>query len=416
VTRRKAKQAERQAAQHVAQERPDAPVSASDMVRERFQELAEPVRKSLEKPVEHASRMTTWVMNLRLYRVTRRFIMSDGNLLSAGMSYRAIFAVFAALWVGFSIIGFWLRGSPRLLNAVVDLINQVVPGLIGPRGVISEQALLDVGVTLGWTGVVAAISLLWTASSWLNATRRAVRAMFDLSKFRLNFFVARLGDFALAIGFGVVLVIAAGLSVASANFLSTLLTWFGIESTSLWSGALSACVSFVIVCALNVLALGTMFRVLSRVAIPWRALFVGSLLGGVSLSVLSTLSGLVLGGTSRNPLLAYFAVFFGLLIWFNLVCRVILLSASWIAVGMFDRGISPRRLTPEQLELERAAEERNARILVAEADVDHAAVEYASARGFKRMRARRRLARAQATLAEFTIDTDGAGDGGARRE
>jgi membrane protein len=149
-----------------------------------------------------------------------------------------------------------------------------------------------------------------------------------------------------------------------------------------------------------------MFRVLSRVAIPWRSLIVGSALGGISLSVLSTISGLVLGGASRNPLLASFTVFFGLLIWFNLVCRVILLSASWIAVGMSDRGISPRRLTPEQLELERAAEERAARILVAEADVQHAESEVARARGITRMLARRRLARAQATLAEFAEDTE----------
>jgi membrane protein len=28
----------------------------------------------------------------------------------------------------------------------------------------------------------------------------------------------------------------------------------------------------------------------------------------------------------------------GLLVWFNLICRIILLSASWIAVGMADMG------------------------------------------------------------------------------
>jgi membrane protein len=389
-----------------AAEPTDATESAPGTVRERMQELAEPMRKSLERPVEQVSRYSTWVQSLRIYRVVRRFVANDGNLLSAGMSYRAMFAIFAALWVGFAVTGLWLQGSPRLLHALVDIINQAVPGLIGPDGVVPEDVLLGIGATLGWTTLAAAIGLLWTATSWLNATRRAVRAMFDLRLVRINLVVARLGDFGLALGFGVVLVIAAGLSVASANILNTLLDWFGIQSTSFWSQASVACVTFVIVSAMDVLALGTMFRVLSRVAIPWRSLIVGSALGGISLSVLSTISGLVLGGASRNPLLASFTVFFGLLIWFNLVCRVILLSASWIAVGMSDRGISPRRLTPEQLELERAAEERAARILVAEADVQHAESEVARARGITRMLARRRLARAQATLAEFAEDTE----------
>jgi membrane protein len=408
VSGRKARTpAPRRPGQHEPPERQaqqDARQTASGSVRERVQELAEPVRKSLERPVEHVSRYSAWVQSLRVYRVVRRFIVNDGNLLSAGMSYRAIFAIFAALWVGFSITGFWLQGSPRLLRALVDIINQAVPGLIGPDGVVPQEVLLQIGATLGWTTLAAAVGLLWTATSWLNATRRAVRAMFDLRLVRINVVVARLGDFGLAIGFGIVLVIAAGVSVASANILTTILDWFGIQSTSFWSRAAVTVASFVIVSALNVVALGTMFRVLSRVAIPWRALLAGSVLGGVSLAVLSTISGLVLGGTSRNPLLASFTVFFGLLIWFNLVCRVILLSASWIAVGMTDMGVSARRLTPEQLQLERAAQEHSARMLVAEVDVERAAAELAHARGVGRMLARRRLARARAKRAELAAD------------
>lgn len=39
------------------------------------------------------------------------------------------------------------------------------------------------------------------------------------------------------------------------------------------------------------------------------------------------------GGTVGNPLLASFALLVGVLIWFNFICRVLFLTASWIATG-----------------------------------------------------------------------------------
>ena len=59
----------------------------------------------------------------------------------------------------------------------------------------------------------------------------------------------------------------------------------------------------------------------------------------LALGILKVLGSTLLGGASRNPLLASFAVIIGLLIWFNLVCQVILLTASWIATGMADDGL-----------------------------------------------------------------------------
>ena len=58
------------------------------------------------------------------------------------MSYQAVFAIFAALWVGFGMFGAWLRSRPDLLQGLVDQINRLVPGLLGDDGV----AELDKGI------------------------------------------------------------------------------------------------------------------------------------------------------------------------------------------------------------------------------------------------------------------------------
>ncbi|TAM71868.1 MAG: YihY/virulence factor BrkB family protein [Microbacteriaceae bacterium] len=371
---------------------------------EQLDRLAAPVRETMQENVARASVVMQWVNRLRVYRVVLRFTSRDGNLLAAGMSYRAIFAIFAAMWLGFSIAGFWLAGNSAIEGAIISLIDQVVPGLVGPGGAISEAELEALGSTLGWTGVVAGVGLLWTATSWLNAIRLSVRVMFDLGSVKVNFVLARLGDAALALSFGVILVIAATLSLASTNILTTLLTWIGINSDSFWSEGAAGLASFVIVAALNVLVLAVMFRLLSRVAIPLRALLVGATLGGLSLSVLSTAAGFLFSGTGNNPLLASFAVFFGLLLWFNLVARVILLAASWIAVGMSDRGISPRALTAEQRERERALEDHQARPRAAEGSVTVAQDAYEKARGIGRILAGRRLTKAHAHLGAIAAE------------
>ena len=44
----------------------------------------------------------------------------------------------------------------------------------------------------------------------------------------------------------------------------------------------------------------------------------------------------------ENPLLDSFALFIGVLLWFNFVCRVLLLTAAWIATGVDSRlGLPP---------------------------------------------------------------------------
>ena len=114
-----------------------------------------------------------------------------------------------------------------------------------------------------------------------------------------------------------------------------------------------------VVFVIDTLALATLFRFLSGAAMPWRRMWIGSLLGSAALSVLQLLGGLVITGAGKNPLLATFAVFIALLLWFRLTGIVILVAASWIAVEAFDAHESLRLVTPEQLvEEERAREQR----------------------------------------------------------
>jgi membrane protein len=277
------------------------------------------------------------IQALKLVRAFANFSQNDGDLLAAGMSYQSLFAIFAAIWVGFSAAGIWLASTPLLLRQLIAIINQTIPGLIERGGAIDPRTL-QLGSTFGWTGAIAAIGLLLTAIGWLDSTRLAVRAMFGLPHDTTNFLLQKARDLGLGLAFGVVLIVSALLSIASTQALTFLFGLIGVSDDSVWTVLAARVVGLLVAVLLYLVVLAAMFRILSRVPIPWRTLVVGSLIGSVALAALSTLGGVLLGGAGNNPLLAAFAVVVGLLVWFNLICRIILLSASWIAVGMADMG------------------------------------------------------------------------------
>jgi membrane protein len=84
----------------------------------------------------------------------------------------------------------------------------------------------------------------------------------------------------------------------------------------------------------DVLILMAIHRILAEVQVPKMRLLTGCALGAAALLGLKVLGAELLGSASTNPLLASFAVLIGLLIWFNFICRVLLLTAAWIATGI----------------------------------------------------------------------------------
>ena len=63
-------------------------------------ESAPPAAKSEPNPVQ---RLIARVQKLKVVRMLVRYQERRGPILAAGLSYQSIFAVFAGLWLGFSV-------------------------------------------------------------------------------------------------------------------------------------------------------------------------------------------------------------------------------------------------------------------------------------------------------------------------
>ncbi len=284
-----------------------------------------------------AVRWLQWLRELKPVRVLQNYSQNGGPLLAAGLSFHSIFAAFAALWVAFSAGGLLLEAEPTLRDAVFQFINRAVPGLIdtGAGGAIKRSALLEAQV-LSWTGAVALGGLLVTTLGWLASSRAAIRTIFSLDRPQTNVFILRLQDIGLAIGFGLAVLVSAGLTLVGTQALGLFRPYLNSTSAEIAARVVGLGVMFVFDAAV----LMSLFRVLAGIRIPFRRLIGGVLIGAAGLAVLKILGSRLLVGAGRNPLLASFAVIIGLMIWFNLISQVTLIAASWIAVGARDDGVA----------------------------------------------------------------------------
>ncbi|WP_194763545.1 YihY/virulence factor BrkB family protein [Microbacterium sp. UFMG61] len=329
--------------------------------------------RRLDAAVERATALTQRTLGLFPVRVWRHFLQHNGFLLAAGVSYQALFAIFAAIYLAFAIAGLWLGGSTAAVDGMIDIINSYIPNLIQEEGgVFTPQQVQEIAVSttglLSITGLIALGTVIWTAIGWVTFSRRATRDIFGLPPDRRSYVILKARDLLAALIFGVSLLAGSLLSSASAVALSWILSLLG------WGSALDGLTSIrigtvLVSFALLSAALAAMVRFLTGTSLEWRTIWPGALLGGGAMTILQFGAGFLLSYTPSNPLLATFAIFIGLLLWFRVNGVVMLVASSWIAVAAQDRDLPLQSLTEAE---RRIAEHRTlvqaARIRVREAE------------------------------------------------
>lgn len=318
-------------------------------------------------PSGRARQAGSRVVGSRPTRVLARHLTSKGPLLAAGLTYQALFALFAALWVGFSVAGFVVSGDELLRDELIVFIRSAVPGLIQDAdgtGVVDPELLLDASV-FGWTGAVALVGLLASSVTLLGSMRDCVRIVFRAPQpvTPLGRLIVR--DLGLGLAFGAAVVVSATLSLLSTSAVSGLLAGAGVPVRSVLGETTQRVVGVLLVFVFETAVLAVLFRVLAGLHIPFRRLISGAVIGAAGFVSLTLVGGVVLRATGSNPLVASFAAIVGLLIVINLLCQVLLLSAGWIAVGMDDLGVhaDPHQEAERlrRLEEDRLAEEARGR-------------------------------------------------------
>lgn len=270
-----------------------------------------------------------------VYRTWQHHSQRRGAVLASGMAYAGLFSVFGALATGFTVFALVLGRSTDLYAQVVSAVDEALPGLldVGPDGgAVSPDDLVS-STALSWAGLLAFVTTLVAGLGWLDAAREGIRTMFDVGMLQGNIVVKKLRDLGVLATLGLVLVLSAVLSLAVGAAAEELLQVVGLDGSGVATVFLQL-VSVLVVLVIDCLVFTVLFRLLSGLDLSWSELRAGVIIGAVGLGILKRAAGLLLGQAgSGNPLLATGAVLVGLLVWLNLVSRLTLLAASFVATS-----------------------------------------------------------------------------------
>ncbi|MDO4241905.1 MAG: hypothetical protein Q4C71_05175, partial [Microbacteriaceae bacterium] len=131
-------------------------------IREQAKQVLDLRKKKAEydKPLGRLQLLLARLQRTHLMRANTHLSQQNGTLLAAGMSFQALFGVFAGLFCGFAVFGRIIASNPDLLHTLNDQLATMLPGAVGENGPINLEKLLDLQI-LNWTGVIAAVSLLF---------------------------------------------------------------------------------------------------------------------------------------------------------------------------------------------------------------------------------------------------------------
>lgn len=276
----------------------------------------------------------------------------NGNANAAAVAFFGFLSFFPLLALAFFVIGYVSKVAPEARGELVDAIDAVFPGLIGPGP--NQISLTFFEVYAGTSVSIGLVALLYTGLAWVSAMRRALGEMLGVAaEDRLGFVPGKARDLGMLVVLGVVLVLSVSLSGTMTWFSEQILEWGGVERSFVAGELLWVITHGLAVLATTVLFM-TMFALVPRPPIPRRAMWQGALIGALGFEVLKSVAGLLISMTAQRPAFQAFGVALVVVVWINFFSRLVMLSAAWAWTGPVASEV--RRLEEEPLVSEAESE------------------------------------------------------------
>lgn len=280
--------------------------------------------------IDKAKLFVSWLQRLRIMRSLTRYGNGRGALLAGGIAYSAIFSLAAALTIGITLLLGVLGRSPQLQDAVFSSLASSLPGVLewkGSSGIVDPSDLV-ISTSFSITGIVAVVVLVFSATSVMRAMKSSIRAMFGIDQVPSGAASEKLRDLlgfvAISLGAGATGILTLAHTVIGTRVFSAI----GLESTL--ASVMIRIGSFLISAAIDGLILWILIRFVALVRAPKTDLWWGLAGFGIVASLIRSL-GTSAVGSVNNPLLASFAAIATLLLWINLLSRVMLIACAFIA-------------------------------------------------------------------------------------
>ncbi|MFC5145891.1 YihY/virulence factor BrkB family protein [Streptomyces aureoversilis] len=264
------------------------------------------------------------LMRTHVWRSYERLATVHWARLAAAITFTSFVALFPLITVG-AAVGAKLLSEDQL-GKLQDKIAEQAPGLSG---------LLDLDSLVahaGAVGLIAGVLLLVVGINWVGALRGCLRAVWEREQDPGNPFLLKLKDACVLVGLGVVGLVAIGSSV----FANAAVGWaagkVGIEGGA--GRALLFLAGLAIALLVDFLLLVYLLTRMPRVHPGRREVVFAGLIGAVGFELFKWLLTGYLQGVAAKSMYGAFAVPVAVVLWINLMARLLLYCAAWTATAV----------------------------------------------------------------------------------
>lgn len=264
-----------------------------------------------------------------LVRAGGAYMDRNGDHYAAAITYFSVLSLFPLVMILFAAAGFVLAGNATLLREIQQSILEAAPAGLGKTlNDVIDQAIESRG-TVGVIGLLAAI---YSGFGWMTNLRDALSAMWGHDIPERPFLRKAVSDLLSLLSLGLALIVSFGITAAGTGVGSWLLGLVGLADDG-WARFLLLLGTIVLGLAANWLVFLWVLTRLPRQKVGARSAVRGALFAAVGFEILKQGATIYLGVVGGTPTGALFGPIIGLLIFANLVARLLLFVTAWTATA-----------------------------------------------------------------------------------
>lgn len=270
-----------------------------------------------------------------LLSANKRYGERLGSQFAAGVAYYSVLSLIPVLMFTFSILGLTLT---VLRPEMLDSLKLTIHDELGTNELAASLTSVIDSSLSNWrsVGIVALITAAYSGSRWAGTLKRSVRVMwaedFEEAIEKKNFFLELGINLVIFLGLITCVGIGLGVSAVGSGFSEQVIEWLGWQDVP-GIGPLVRLVAILGTFVACWILFAFLFIVMPNDPVAPRVWLLGTVLGAVATTVLQSLAGLLLNILSGNVSAAIFGNVILLMLVFNILATIILMSAAWVGTA-----------------------------------------------------------------------------------
>jgi membrane protein len=257
---------------------------------------------------------------------------------AASVTYYAFLSLFPLLLVLGSMVGFVLRDEGGREERLQAYLSDYIPATLAERLV---QILTD---NAGAAGILGLAGLVIAGLGWVDTLRESIRAVWHQPSPTGSIVVKKLKDLLILAGLGLTVLVSTGVSAVATQLINEGWTLLGASRDQVAARALLWILALALALLSDVALFSYLLLWLPRSAEPFGKVVRAALFGAVLIEACKYLGLYYFGAVIDRGADAYgvsLAVAIGLLLWMNLIARVIMLTAAWAVTSPYRADVRP---------------------------------------------------------------------------